>query len=183
MCRGGTWLRFECAVARTEDECATIVPAIRGFPRFYLSNLSNKILTRNQGFMAHLINLSIYLSISFAKSITNNQSKLSIYQIRSLLSCDLSIASAKVYPLPHLSIYLSIYLSHVLKCIRSRIRSRICSCIRSRIRSIYLSHVLKCIRSRIRSRIRSCIRSRIYLSIYHMPIHHMTIGADARADR
>ena len=29
MCRGGTWLRFECATARTEDERATIVPATR----------------------------------------------------------------------------------------------------------------------------------------------------------
>ena len=29
MCRGGTWLRFECAIARTEDERATIVPATR----------------------------------------------------------------------------------------------------------------------------------------------------------
>ena len=26
MCRGGTWLRFERATARTEDERATIVP-------------------------------------------------------------------------------------------------------------------------------------------------------------
>ena len=30
-------------------------------------SFSSYILTRNQGFMAHLINLSIYLSISFAK--------------------------------------------------------------------------------------------------------------------
>ena len=29
MCRGGTWLRFERAIARTEDERATIVPATR----------------------------------------------------------------------------------------------------------------------------------------------------------
>ena len=29
MCRGGTWLRFERATARTEDERATIVPATR----------------------------------------------------------------------------------------------------------------------------------------------------------
>ena len=29
MCRGGTWLGFERAIARTEDERATIVPATR----------------------------------------------------------------------------------------------------------------------------------------------------------
>ena len=29
MCRGGTWLGFECAIARTEDERATIVPAFK----------------------------------------------------------------------------------------------------------------------------------------------------------
>ena len=29
MCRGRTWLGFECAIARTEDERATIVPATR----------------------------------------------------------------------------------------------------------------------------------------------------------
>ena len=29
MCRGETWLRFERATARTEDERATIVPATR----------------------------------------------------------------------------------------------------------------------------------------------------------
>ena len=31
MCRGWTWLRFERAITRTEDERATIVPATRLF--------------------------------------------------------------------------------------------------------------------------------------------------------
>ena len=34
MCRGGTWLRFERATARTEDERATIVPATQQIETF-----------------------------------------------------------------------------------------------------------------------------------------------------
>ena len=37
MCRGGTWLRFERATARTEDERVTIVPATRLFNRTYIT--------------------------------------------------------------------------------------------------------------------------------------------------
>ena len=29
MCRGGTWLGFEQAITRTENECVTIVPVTR----------------------------------------------------------------------------------------------------------------------------------------------------------
>ena len=36
MCRGGTWLRFEWAITRIEDERATIVPATR----LYIANLN-----------------------------------------------------------------------------------------------------------------------------------------------